>query len=168
MAPSSASTKRKSAIDKVVLPEPVAPTIPTFSPPRTVKETFLSTFGRPGAYLTDRFRTSMVPLLGHAADGRGSTTSGASAGSSEYSLHLSTLVKPICVLVRCRVTQKTSPLARMVMYIANPAKPGDTKEEGERRAATPTRVVKAVDTRSKRTESHLLAYPASRCVSGLS
>ena len=98
--PCTGSTKRGKDSASVLLPDPVRPKMPIFSPGRTVKHRSCRTSGKLGsdercvsellrlfearvkerhtAYLTVRFSHEMLPSDGHDAGGRCSESSGGS------------------------------------------------------------------------------------------
>ena len=102
------STKRKNDRARVLLPEPVLPKTPTFSPGRISKLRLCRTSGRSGysepssalnctmfhkkrtAYRITRFSHLISPFDGQLAGGLGSIISGGSRGTSVNSLIRST------------------------------------------------------------------------------
>src|SRR3954447_18712760 len=82
-------------MNKILKKEHYLPTIPTFSPPLTLKLILCKTGSKSSAYLTSKFSTLILPLYGQAAGGLGSIMARASCGNSENSHTLSTAFKLI-------------------------------------------------------------------------
>mmetsp|Transcript_3292 Transcript_3292/g.10314 ORF Transcript_3292/g.10314 Transcript_3292/m.10314 type:complete len:293 (+) Transcript_3292:286-1164(+) len=75
------STRRQMATMRLLLPAPVRPTTPIFSPARTSKVSPLSTSG-PSRYRSCRSRTFISPRDGHSGGGAWSGTCSGASGSS--------------------------------------------------------------------------------------
>src|SRR3990167_240205 len=86
---------RISARIKLDLPEPVLPTIPTFSADATFRQTLFKTSGRFGLYRILRLLISILDEVGHDAGGFGVWWSGSRSFASANSSILSTLFIPL-------------------------------------------------------------------------
>mmetsp|Transcript_63643 Transcript_63643/g.106163 ORF Transcript_63643/g.106163 Transcript_63643/m.106163 type:complete len:339 (-) Transcript_63643:3074-4090(-) len=111
ICPSFSSTSRSSVTRSELLPAPVRPTIPTFSPGATLKLRPLRTGSRPSRYCMTTFLNSTFPAVGHSSVcGSDSRASGGSGGRSAKALRrsratrlVSAVVKPKMMPLRCVV-----------------------------------------------------------------
>ena len=117
--PPQGSTRRHSATMRELLPLPVRPQMPTFSPALTSKETPFSTNGKPGRYLISSRSNDMAPLGGHPGGGLfappGLTIApvDSSVSSSVYSEILSTLTMLDSSSEITRMSHESSPVMSM-------------------------------------------------------
>mmetsp|Transcript_13976 Transcript_13976/g.41366 ORF Transcript_13976/g.41366 Transcript_13976/m.41366 type:complete len:365 (-) Transcript_13976:46-1140(-) len=188
MEPSASSTSRKSAASRLLLPAPVRPTKPTFSPPPTRSSKPRSTKGVPGRYRMPTDEKTTSPRAGHSAGGGlpaaappGSRSRGSSGSRAAYESSRSTLTICISRVVDMRSAQLRKSVSETAYERESPASPAAMAAppppdacaaacSPTARAATPAMM--ALPMASSRTESHRFAaavakptlmFASSRC-----